>query len=138
MPSESLRASNRGALWLLALLAFIAPQPVVSDSAPRVLTDADKGAALQLKQGESFELHLKSNPATGYIWTLAPESTPLVKLTTQSHTQPAQPGVGHPSVQIFAFQAIRHGQGVLLLRYIRTWERPGPGEQQFDLHLTVR
>ena len=138
MQPASSRAPSRAAWWLLALMALVVPRPVVPDSAPRVLREADKGAVVQLKQGDRFELHLKSNPTTGYVWTLAPESTPIVKLTAQSHTQPAQPGVGHPIMQIFAFQAIHRGQGVLLLHYIRTWEKLAPGEPQYDLHLTVR
>lgn len=138
MQPASSRAPVRAALWLLAIFVLAAPRPILSDSAPRVFTDADKGAAVQLKAGDRFELHLKSNPSTGYVWTLAPESTAIVKLTAQSRTEPAQPGVGHPIVQIFGFQAVHRGQGVLLLRYIRSWEKPVEGEQRFDLHLTVR
>lgn len=132
-----MRELRRFALWSLPLAVLVCARPALPDSAPRAFTDADKGAAVQLKVGETFEVRLKSNPTTGYAWSLAPESTPLVRLTARSRTEPVGPGVGRPIMQIFDFQAARRGQGVLFLHYVRSWEKPAQGEQRFDLHLTI-
>lgn len=107
-------------------------------AANRVVSDADKGGTVQLKAGDTLEVHLKSNPTTGYMWYIHPRSTPLLKLTGQSQTQAQQPGVGRPIIQIFRFQAAAAGEGALLLRYVRSWEKPLPSEEQFDLHVSIR
>ena len=104
----------------------------------RVVSDADKGSSVRLTIGEFLDVHLKSNPTTGYMWYVDPKSTPLLKLIAQSHTQVLQPGVGRPISQIFRFRAEGTGDGVLLLRYVRSWEKPLPDEEQFDLHVSIR
>jgi predicted secreted protein len=65
-----------------------------------------------------------------------------MKLVDQSKTQSKEPGVGRPIVHIFRFEAIKRGDGVLLLHYVRSQEKPDPdkpdpNEQQFDLHVTI-
>jgi predicted secreted protein len=104
----------------------------------RVVADADKGSSVQLTVGEYLDVHLKSNPTTGYMWYVDPKSTPLLKLIAQSQTQASQPGVGRPISQIFRFRAVSVGEGVLLLHYVRSWEKPVSGEEQFDLHVSIR
>jgi predicted secreted protein len=129
----------RYAHWLLpaAMLVFIGfPQP--ARAATKVITDADKGASVQLKPGDILEVHLKSNSTTGYMWYVHPKSTTRLKLIGQSQTQAQQPGVGRPIFQIFRFQAVAVGDGVLLLHYIRAWEKPLPMEEQFELHVSLR
>jgi len=138
MQPARLRRSG-AALWL-TLLLFAAPALTSKAiAAPaKVVTDSDKGSAVQLKTGDTLEVRLKSNPSTGYAWSLDPKSTPLLKLTGQSTTNPTQPGVGRPIDQVFEFQAVRAGSGVLLLRYARSWEKPSASDQQFDLRVTIR
>lgn len=119
---------------LLALSCFLQP----ACAANRVVGDADKGALVQLKLGDTLEVRLQSNPTTGYQWYVHPRSTPLLKLIGQSQTQAQQPGVGRPGVQIFRFQAVAAGQGVLLLRYVRAWQKALPKEEQFDLQVSIR
>jgi inhibitor of cysteine peptidase len=109
----------------------------VASAATKVVTDADKGSTVHLKTGDVLEVRLNSNPTTGYEWSAHPQSTPLLKPAGQSQTQAAQPGVGRPIVQIFKFRATGRGTGVLLLHYVRSWEKPDPNEEQFDLHVTI-
>lgn len=109
-------------------------------AATRIVTDADKGGSVQLKVGDILEVRLRSNPTTGYQWTVHVRSTPLLRLIGQSQTHAQQPGVGRPILQVFRFQAVGAGEGVLLLHYVRPWERaPGDGgEEQFGLHVSIR
>ena len=139
MKPPTMRERFDSGIWLLlfVLLALaFGPQPALAAS--RVITDADKGASVQLKTGDILEVHLRSNPTTGYLWYVHPKSTPLLKLIGQSQTKAAQPGVGRPIFQIFQFQAVGAGDGILLLHYIRSWEKPLPAEEQFDLHVAIR
>jgi inhibitor of cysteine peptidase len=124
-----------GALLLPVILALACHAQAASPA--KVIKDADKGATVHLKVGSVVQLRLKSNPSTGYMWSVDPQSTPLMKLVSQSRTAPTKPGVGRPVFQIFKFQAVRAGDGVLLLHYVRSWEKPAPDEQRFDLHVLV-
>jgi inhibitor of cysteine peptidase len=120
--------------FLILLLVFGGSRMV--SAATRVVTDADKGANLQISAGDSLEVHLNSNPSTGYMWYVHPQSTTLLKLVGQSQTQPTQPGVGRPIMQEFRFQASQNG--VLLLHYVRSWEKPSADEEQFSIHVTIK
>lgn len=109
-----------------------------SFAATRVFTDADNGKSIQLKRGDRIELRLESNPTTGCEWSVLPQSTPLLKASGQSQTTPESSGVGRPIQQIFRFQAVTAGDGVLLLHYVRSWEKPSADEQQFKLKVTIQ
>ena len=139
MQPASARRQFHAARWLspvvLLLLAFCAPS---ASAETKVVTDADKGATVQLKAGDVLEVRLKSNPTTGYEWYVHPQSTPLLKPNGQSQTQSTQPGVGRPIVQIFKFATAGKGTGVLLLHYVRSWEAPDPNEEQYNLHVTIK
>ena len=128
--------------FLLAFLAVACPAQMAF-AATRVVTDADKGGDIQIKAGDTLEVRLSSNPSTGFMWYAHPKSTALLRLAAQSQTQPEEPGegqpmvVGQPIVQIFTFQSRRKGDGILLLRYVRSWEKPVLGETQFTLHVVI-
>jgi predicted secreted protein len=121
---------------LSAFIALLVCCPVVASAATKIVTDADKGLAVQLKSGDVLEVRLSSNPTTGYEWYVHPQSTKLLKLTGQSQTD-AAPGEGRPTVQIFKFAPNGKGTGTLLLHYVRSWEKPDPNEEQFSLQVTI-
>jgi inhibitor of cysteine peptidase len=126
--------------FLAGLLAMVF-SPQAAFAAAKVITGADQGGHVHLKVGETLELRLKSNPSTGYLWYVHPRSTPLLKLTGQSQTGPTgqfgEQRVGQPIFQIFKFEAQRRGCGVLLLHYVRSWEKPTQDEEQFRLRLLI-
>lgn len=138
MRPARLRLQLRFMYFLIAALAMaIAARPRIACAATLVATDADKGGSVRLKTGDILEVHLKSNPTTGYQWYVHPKSTPLMKPVGASQTQARQPGVGRPIVQVFRFQAVAVGEGVVLLHYVRPWERATADEEQFSLHVTI-
>jgi predicted secreted protein len=137
MQPVRMRLRLDSACCLLSLLLLLACLPQAAFAATKVVTDTDKGSSVQLQSGDILEVHLKSNPSTGYMWYLHPRSTPLLKLIGQSQTQATEPGVGRPIFQIFRFQATGPGSGILLLHYVRSWEKPVPDEEQFDLHVSI-
>jgi inhibitor of cysteine peptidase len=123
-------------IFLLALAA-IACCPQTAFAATKVITDADKGGVVHLRLGDTLELRLKSNPSTGFMWYVEKESTPLLKLVHQSQTDVTEPGEGRPVFQVFRFEPRRGGDGVLRLHYVRSWEKPAPDEEQFDIHVVI-
>jgi inhibitor of cysteine peptidase len=123
-------------VFLLTLLAVVCHTQTAS-AETKVITDADKGGEVHLKAGDQLELRLKSNPSTGYMWYLRPASTPVLKLVRQSQTEATEPGVGRPILQIFNFEVRRSGDGALQLHYVRSWEKPAPDEERFEIHVIV-
>ena len=123
-------------IFLLALAA-IACCPQTAFAATKVITDADKGGVVHLRLGDTLELRLKSNPSTGFMWYVEKESTPLLKLAHQSQTDITEPGEGRPVYQVFRFEPRRGGDGVLRLHYVRSWEKPAPDDEQFDIHVVI-
>ena len=128
--------------WLLVLVA-IACFSQAALAATKVITGADKGGEVRIKAVDRLELRLKSNPSTGYMWYVEKESTPLLKLVHQSQTEvpaPAeeQPGlVGQPVFQVFTFEPRRVGDGALRLHYVRSWEKPTPDDEQFEIRVVI-
>ena len=122
--------------FLLTLLVLVC-HPQTASAATKVITDADKGGEVRLKAGDQLELRLKSNPSTGYMWYVQAKSTPLLKLVRQSQTEATEPGVGRPVFQLFQFEARRGGDGALQLHYVRSWEKPAPDEERFEIHVFI-
>ena len=137
----TLRSQRRidSARWIV-LLAVVAVTclPQAAFAATKVITDAKKGGEVHLKTGDTLELRLKSNPSTGFMWYVQPKSTPLLKLLRQSQTEPAKSGVGRPVFQVFIFEPRRSGEGTLQLHYVRSWEKPAPNEDQFEIHVVIK
>jgi inhibitor of cysteine peptidase len=112
-------------------------------AATKVINDADNGGSVQLKAGDQLEVRLKSNPTTGFMWYVEKESTPLLKLVHQSQTEAPAPEagkpimVGQPIFQVFIFEPRRSGDGTLLLHYVRSWEKPAPDDEQFQIHVVI-
>jgi predicted secreted protein len=138
MPPVRFRLRLHRGLAALAVLLVLAFESQVAMAATKIITDAEKGNSVQLKLGDILEVHLRSNPTTGYSWYVHPKSTQLLKLLGQSQAQSHQPGVGRPILQVFRFQAVADGNGTLLLHYIRSWERQGSNEEQFEVQVSVR
>ena len=136
MQAARSRRQWTAAQWLLPITVFTLGS-LTAFAATKVVTDKDNGGKVQLKTGDVLEVQLTSNPTTGYEWSVMPQSTPLLKLTSSSQTKPSQSGVGRPITQMFKFQAAGKGSGVLLLHYVRSWEKPAADEQQFKLNVTI-
>ena len=127
--------SARGLVFLALIAVVFAPQ--AGFAATRMISGADNGGEVHLKTGGTLELRLKSNPSTGYMWQVQTGSTPLLKLVRQSQTRATELGVGRPIVQVFLFKAVRSAEGILQLHYVRSWEKPAPDEEQFEIHVFI-
>ncbi len=134
MRSRKAMRPMRAALGLVLVLVA-AP---AAFAATRTAKDADIGATIRLKIGDTLEVRLQSNPSTGYSWSLDPHSTPIVEFAGQSQAKAKAPGVGRSALQVLRFKAAGRGEGALLLRYARSWEEPSPDDRKYDLLIVIR
>ena len=140
MLSDRLVRRFEAVRWLL-VLAAIACFAQAALAATKVVTDADKGGVVRMKFEDRLEVRLKSNPTTGFMWYVEKESTPLLKLHHQSQTDPAdqsaEPAVGRPIFQVFTFEPRHRGDGALKLHYVRSWEKPTPEDEKFEIQVVI-
>ena len=138
MQPTSLRRYRFFLRWVfLSTLIAIALCSLKTFAETKVITDEDKDNSVQIKLGDTLEVRLQSNPSTGYMWYVHPKSTQVLKLLGQKQTEATEPGAGRPIVQIFTFEPRRKGDGILLLRYVRAWEKPMLGEEQFTVNVVI-
>jgi len=137
LSARLVRRVDSGRWLFLIALVTIACSAEAALAATKVITDADKGGVVHMRFVDRLELRLKSNPSTGYMWYVEKESTPLLKLHHQSQTEPTEPGVGRPIFQVFTFEARHMGDGVLRLHYVRSWEKPTPDDEKFNIRVVI-
>lgn len=84
-----------------------------------VYTAADAGRTISVQVGERFDLVLKSNPSTGYHWTLA--QTPdgeVVRLYRNEYTAQTPQRIGGGGHDTWTFRAVSPGVTVLKMQYV--------------------
>ena len=110
-----------------------------SSSTVTVLTDQDNGKDIDLTIGSTLLVKLKSNPSTGYNWTVVGEPSPL-KLQKTSFRKGTTKGtsVGASGTAIFQLNASSAGLATLTLVYRRSWEYNVPPIKTFAVRVDVR
>jgi inhibitor of cysteine peptidase len=91
----------------------------------KTLTRADRDTVLALAPGESFEIRLPENPTTGYVWEVEPVPGAVAAVVREAFEQePADPRiVGRGGTKVFVFKAGLPGEGEVVLRLRRPWQR---------------
>ena len=128
----------RRVLKILPLLAALLLVPGSAWAAGPVQT-------LVLKQGQVFQVTLAANHTTGYRWMLAkvPDAK-VIKLVTNNY-QPdkaRQPDgktlVGVGGHEVWTFQAMGPGRAMIVLNYVRPWEKDKKPAKSRGLEVEVR
>lgn len=112
---------RRHALVALVVLAMLGSCSGESDL---TLTEDDHLSEVDLETGDTFEVRLESNPSTGYAWEIADTGTgAFLELLSEEFEEPEGTDlVGAPGTEVFEFEAIDTGAGILRLEYIRSFE----------------
>lgn len=122
-------------LCAVLVFALIANAKAMSES-PRLYTQADNGADVQLRVGQTVIIRLSTQPGTGYGWTApAPSCCLLVRPLQTADSAPAAPGA--EKFQEFSVQASAAGTLDLKLEYRRPWEKDTAPQRNFLLHAHV-
>ncbi len=87
-----------------------------------ILTDPAK--PIEVKKGETFSIHLASNPTTGFKWQLAgPIDGSILIEAGHEYLRPASMLVGAGGKEIWKFRAAGKGKTVIEMEYVRSWEK---------------
>jgi predicted secreted protein len=98
---------------------------------------------IEVAVGASFEVHMDSNPTTGYMWRVrepldAHLSAGPKRYEGAPTAAPGQPQiVGAGGVEFFSFTGVTAGEATLVLEYARSWEK-GPAETVRTWLVTVK
>lgn len=109
-----------------------------SSNPPVNLTAADAGKTVTVVLNNQVTLTLDGNPTTGYVWEVAPDSTPLLKQNGQYEYKAANTGVVGSSGQfVFKFEVVGAGTGKLKMIYHRPFEKGTPPIQTFEVNINA-
>lgn len=88
---------------------------------------AAENKTVKVKIGQIFTLKLKSNPTTGYIWSLLdlPKDS-SVRLVSIKYIPARTDLVGSGGEEIWSFQGTKKGEASIKLCYLRSWEKNTP------------
>ena len=98
----------------------------------------DSGSEISINTGTSFTIRLDSNPSTGYGWTIDRASTmDIVRLLTSTFEASDSDALGAAGAEVFVFEAVGAGAGVLRLTYERSFDDPPIPERVVEFIVLV-
>ena len=116
-------------------------QPTPMPPRQQVITEADNGKNISLKNGETFYLRLKENPTTGYSWQI--NLSQGLNNVSENYYPPKsskdnnQPLVGAGGVRVWEIKAVTEGSQQVKSIYKRPWENITGTEENFTLNVKV-
>lgn len=119
-------------LAVCVAVLFLACSPVSQDTHGKdsqantqgriLLTDPAK--PIEVKKGETFSIHLASNPTTGFKWQLAGQLDSSILIQAgHEFLRPSSMFVGAGGKEIWTFKAVAGGKTVIEMEYVRPWEK---------------
>jgi len=103
----------------------------------QIVTEAENGKSISLKNGEIFILQLRENPSTGYSWEL--NVSEGLNILSDGYAQDKAPEgeVGVPGTHSWTIEAVSQGSQQVNGIYRRPWENTTGTEDNFTLNVEV-
>ena len=103
----------------------------------QIITEAENGKSIRIKNGEIFILQLRENPSTGYSWEL--NVSEGLNILSDGYTQDQSPEgqVGVPGTHSWTIEAVSQGSQQVNGIYKRPWENMTGTEENFTLTVEV-
>ena len=123
--------------WIAAVVVITALTACGDDSGSTVVLDAaDSGSDVALDVGDQIDVQLEANPTTGYSWELGPLPSGL-QLVSSDFEEPGGRLVGAAGTQVFVFDVVGPGSGILRFEYVRVFDDPVIAEKIVEYVLTI-
>ena len=115
------------------------PASSKTSSSTVTVGDQDNGKDIDLTTGGILLVKLKSNPSTGYSWSVSGDPSPLrLEKTSYVKNTKSAKAVGAPGRQVLRFGVSSSGMATLTVVYRRSWEYNAPPAQTFSVRVNVR
>jgi inhibitor of cysteine peptidase len=98
-------------------------------------TASQAGESAKLPKGESFEISLPENPATGFRWKVTATGKPVCAMTGDEFRPSA--GVGGQGIRSWRFRTIQDGTIEIRMVLRRSWQAPAEPAKSFTLRVIV-
>lgn len=92
---------------------------------------------LVMEVGESLEFNVPENPTTGYQWQLVQPLKLFKTEETYLQKESEEGAVGVGGDKTFRFTALKPGQELIELVYIRSWETNKQPDQQWQCRIRI-
>jgi inhibitor of cysteine peptidase len=102
------------------------------------LTEADDGRSVDLGVGQTLNIALKANPATGYGWETLTLDERVLRLAAAPEFTPESDRLGAPGTQVLRFEVVGPGEADLQLVYRRPWEQDATPANTFSVHIVAQ
>lgn len=89
------------------------------------VTESASGSEVGLRQGARVAISLEENPSTGFVWLVASDGAPVVRLESHEFVPGGQPP-GSPGRHEWTFVAAQPGRAAIELGYRRPSEAAEP------------
>ena len=119
-------------------IIFLAVSLSVSAPVSVKLSEKDLGTTVKMNVGDVFEVVLKGNPTTGYIWGVASPDKGILKQIGETKFEPDRNARGSGGNIILRFEAAKVGKISLRLIYHRPFEKNRPPIKTFEVKVTVK
>jgi inhibitor of cysteine peptidase len=112
---------NKLKIFCLFILSVNVPAAGVAGAEIRV-ENGCSGQTIETGVNQEIVVSLKSNPATGYRWSIVSYDKDVVEAVREDYIS-SSTKLGAPGKQIFRFKTTAAGQTQLKLKYHRIWEK---------------
>jgi inhibitor of cysteine peptidase len=128
-----LRVPSGAALALVLAMSGCAS----TSESPLELTAEDSGTTQTLAVGQQMSVTLEANPTTGYSWAIDGALPQQLEQAGEPAYAAESDLVGAGGAETWTFRAASAGQGVLKLKYWRSFEPTVPPENAFEVTVNV-
>ncbi len=106
-------------------------------SGPDVRVSGEEApAVIEVSQGKTLSIELKSQISTGFSWRLTQEPSKITLLKEEIITLKKMPGA--PELHKFLFKAEKKGRERLLFKYARFWMKKPKAAKTFEVEVQVK
>lgn len=103
----------------------------------QIITEAENGKSISIKNGEIFILQLRENPSTGYLWELNVSEGLNILSDGYARDEAPEGQVGVPGTHSWVIEAVSQGNQQVNGIYRRPWENITGTEENFILNVEV-
>ncbi|MBP7737784.1 MAG: protease inhibitor I42 family protein [Spirochaetes bacterium] len=123
---------------MLAMIVSAAMMCSCSVKPAVTVTEADNGAAIDIKSGEILEVRLPAQLGTGFGWKVLSAGTNLAQKGEPEQVSGGGEKPGGPELQSFKFKAGEKGESELTLQYAEGWKKDAKPLRDFRVTVNVK